>query len=89
MVKNRVQVKSGTRVSRVFSMAGGKLTSLAQVVHMQKACTGPLPPVASFGNIAELRLAFEWKGLLFTLGDQLAACSVESGEVCRENAGAI
>lgn len=34
-------------------------------------------PVAWYGNIAELRLAYEWKGLLLTLGDELAACSME------------
>lgn len=42
-------------------------------------------PLGLLGNIVGLRLAFEWKGVLLTVGDGLVIHPVKHGELCQGN----
>lgn len=48
---------------------GGELTLSHPACVLVEGTHSGTSPVAWFGDIAELRLANEWKGLLLTLGD--------------------
>lgn len=54
---------------------GGLTLSLPACAYVEGTPGGTFP-VVWIGNTGELRLAYEWKGLLLTLSD-LAACSLE------------
>lgn len=70
MVKNRVQINSGPWVG-----GWGLTLSLPACVYVEGTPSGTFP-VAWIGNTGELRLAYEWKGLLLTLSD-MVECSLE------------